>query len=371
MAEAAEPRAGQDVGLPAGVRQRQTWRPPGLRMMEALVARMTGRTEPLLERVARLSAWHGQLARGAQPTPVWSRLALEPPAGDTADAPRTPAPSAATLGAQQWALSSPPTAPAGRSQSPAGRSQSPEGAAPAYKAISGTVQRAPERVGSKVTQRPVFQLVPRSPSVWLATLRALPRTTEPPAFPPRGDALVVLGGAGSSPGPRLVLSTATDPRREVRGGFPVGPPERPATGGQRMPVGAASTLSPWDDSIESVMTKAVMNVGPAPFGSTSPPSILGPPSDAIERLIERTMVPVPLPGLKLRLVAPEELTVAGERRVPAEDSRPPAVDGTGPTPARSEQPPELDINAVADRVYQTLERRQQLERERRGLYGCR
>lgn len=138
-----------------------------------------------------------------------------------------------------------------------------------------------------------------------------------------------------------------------------------------MPVGAASTLSPWDDSIESVMTKAVMNVGPAPFGSTSPPSILGPPSGAIERLIERTMVPVPLPGLKLRLVAPEELTVAGERRVPAEDSRPPALDGTGPTPAGSAPPPELDINAVADRVYQTLERRQQLERERRGLYGCR
>ena len=36
--------------------------------------------------------------------------------------------------------------------------------------------------------------------------------------------------------------------------------------------------------------------------------------------------------------------------------------------AASAPPPPLDINAVADRVYQTLQRRQQLERERRGLY---
>jgi hypothetical protein len=31
-------------------------------------------------------------------------------------------------------------------------------------------------------------------------------------------------------------------------------------------------------------------------------------------------------------------------------------------------PPPLDINAVAEKVYQTLQRRLQFERERRGLY---
>ena len=36
-----------------------------------------------------------------------------------------------------------------------------------------------------------------------------------------------------------------------------------------------------------------------------------------------------------------------------------------PVPAA---PPPLDINAVADKVYHALQRRFQLERERRGLY---
>jgi hypothetical protein len=38
-----------------------------------------------------------------------------------------------------------------------------------------------------------------------------------------------------------------------------------------------------------------------------------------------------------------------------------------PVPA-SPPVPQLDINAIADKVSQTLQRRQQFERERRGLY---
>ena len=77
---------------------------------------------------------------------------------------------------------------------------------------------------------------------------------------------------------------------------------------------------------------------------------------------------VALPGVQIRLLTPDEWApatqppgnhVADSGRSPIERKPQP------PVPAA---PPPLDINAVADKVYHALERRFQLERERRGLY---
>jgi hypothetical protein len=86
----------------------------------------------------------------------------------------------------------------------------------------------------------------------------------------------------------------------------------------------------------------------------------------VEQLIDRTVLPAPLPGLEIRLVPPDR-PVNGEAHAPAITPQPPTAPEEGP-PAAPASPPALNIDAIADRVYQTLQRRQQFERERRGLY---
>jgi hypothetical protein len=113
---------------------------------------------------------------------------------------------------------------------------------------------------------------------------------------------------------------------------------------------------------------------PQPSALVFPPAALPPilssgATDArgvVEQLIERTLLPAPLPGLEVRLVPPEQ-RVTSEARAPADAPYPPPSPEEH-RPEATASPPALNIDALADRVYQTLRRRQQLERERRGLY---
>jgi len=77
-------------------------------------------------------------------------------------------------------------------------------------------------------------------------------------------------------------------------------------------------------------------------------------------------MPASLPGLEVRLLPPR-------RR--SGDETGTSVDSPNPSPPREEEPKEvparapfLDLDALADKISQTLQRRQQFERERRGLY---
>jgi hypothetical protein len=106
--------------------------------------------------------------------------------------------------------------------------------------------------------------------------------------------------------------------------------------------------------------------------SSLTPSQLSEPQGAIERLIERTVMPALLPGLELRMIDPEEHSSRADWEAKA-DSRQQRnentqADGQTVAPVPSPPAPPLNINEVADKVYQTLMRRQQLERERKGLY---
>lgn len=91
---------------------------------------------------------------------------------------------------------------------------------------------------------------------------------------------------------------------------------------------------------------------------------------AIAKLIEHTARPVTLPGLELRLVSPQKQP-SGTRR-PAEvaqaERQTTATAPLQPAAPAAPSPPALDINAISEKVYHRLLRRQQLERERRGLY---
>jgi hypothetical protein len=158
------------------------------------------------------------------------------------------------------------------------------------------------------------------------------------------------------------LSVSPVPRREITGVFP--PHESPWIGTaiaapkgeeERKRVAAAALDTPgWEAARQSIATAVRPNSGAAASPTTGSQTAIG-------KLLEQTRKPVPMPGLEIRLVRPHEHE-AGEPRRKAEE-RERVAPAPLPPPA-----PQLDINAVADRVYQTLVRRQQFERERKGLY---
>ena len=95
-----------------------------------------------------------------------------------------------------------------------------------------------------------------------------------------------------------------------------------------------------------------------------PPRAAPEPQGAVEKLIESTVLPEPSPGLEMRLASPRKTGLESETVFP-ERSR--ADDSILP-PSAPDSTAQIDINEVTDRVYLTLQRRQQLERERKGLY---
>jgi hypothetical protein len=86
---------------------------------------------------------------------------------------------------------------------------------------------------------------------------------------------------------------------------------------------------------------------------------------AITQLIEQTIRPAPLPGLEVRLLnaAPR----AGNDQHAIRDSK---ESSASVPPRRQAAPPSppLNIDAIADKVYHVLQRRQRFERERKGRF---
>jgi hypothetical protein len=154
--------------------------------------------------------------------------------------------------------------------------------------------------------------------------------------------------------PRLVSGVGSVQRPEARDGFSGGITSE----GRR----AADTSSEDLAGVSLRDASAVRNVGAletASLGSSRQAEIPEPSPS----------LPMALPEVQIRLVRTDQPTpatqpkghdVAEDKRSTTEISKPPA-----PLPA---PPPPLDINAVADKVYQALQRRRQFERERRGLY---
>jgi hypothetical protein len=359
------------VALPLGVWRRQAWRPPALDGLEHLTASLAARTEPFLERSSRLLAWQQRLSGRLSPWSGWPPLALpldgqpEPsPYGAEPEPPR-----------ERPRVSSerPLAGEARRSEPGTPRREGPS--APAARPVvarAGRARPAPRPAPFGAGPGPRLALL-RAP-IGLAAART-GRLLDGP-FAPSPPA---AGGEGGRPagGPwplapldRLALR-APGVRQEIRGGFPhqeraraasaavrAEPPVLPASGALR---GATVAVEPTPPPVEPTGLAS-----PATAALTSRPA--SPPLDsalAIERLIERTVLPAPLPGLELRLVPPDDQP-PGEPGSEAPAARPEQRAQTAkPTAAAG---PPLDLEALAERVYRTLERRQLRERERRGLY---
>jgi hypothetical protein len=154
--------------------------------------------------------------------------------------------------------------------------------------------------------------------------------------------------------PRLVSSVSSLRRQEVRGGFPVSVKAE----------ARADADTPSDDLLGVPVreTSAFRNDG----ATESRSLVSSRPAEVAE---PAAIPPMALPGVQIRLLKPDEsasTTPSSGDRV-AEGGRP-AIDISKPKTPVPAAPPPLDINAVVDKVYQKLQRRFQLERERRGLY---
>ncbi len=84
----------------------------------------------------------------------------------------------------------------------------------------------------------------------------------------------------------------------------------------------------------------------------------------VEKLIEHTILPGQLPGIEMRILHEKN----SPKHIENEPESKRSTDEISIRTRTQENAPSIDINAVADKVYLTLLRRQQLERERRGLY---
>ena len=162
---------------------------------------------------------------------------------------------------------------------------------------------------------------------------------------------------------RLVTAVSGQPRREVAGGFPrvesavAGAPiARPA-----WPAGPRPIASPETSTSGRNLEQPIVTVTQA---QTADVNSVPATQTAIERLIERTRQPVPVPGLEIRVMQPSEREAREQHRRKDARERDVVKTTTAPPPPA----PQLDINAVADKVYQTLVRRQRFERERKGIY---
>jgi hypothetical protein len=154
--------------------------------------------------------------------------------------------------------------------------------------------------------------------------------------------------------PRLVSSVSSLRRQEVRGGFPV-----------RVKAEARDDADTPSDDLLGVSvreTSAFRNDGAMESRSL----VSSRPAEVPELAAIR---PIASPGVQIRLLRPDESasTTPPSGKNVAEGGRS-AIEISKPKAPATGAPPPLDINAVADKVYQTLQRRFQLERERRGLY---
>jgi len=112
--------------------------------------------------------------------------------------------------------------------------------------------------------------------------------------------------------------------------------------------------------------RSLSETSPGPVLHAAPAALPGETGSAIERLIDGTVMPASLPGLEVRLLPPAERS--GDDTSTSVDS--PDLPPVGEETQREAavRAPFLDIDALADRIFLTLQRREQFERERRGLY---
>ncbi len=409
----------------AGVRNRQSWRPPAARAADALLTGIVNHFEPFARNAARLLAWHNQFTRRVRPWPGWSqsfefREDELPAVGQTKTA------AVRMIGADAADSTN-------KSSVAASTNKTPPPIVQRFAAVMHTLPSARQRRVHALAPRPkpvitirramrITEAAPgnRAGSEKLSDRRtSVARSLWQPFFSAKtteaGD-LSNLQSRAMAPvaqkhiawlpsllanlapiEPRLTRTVSSSPRHEVPGGFPTIKPSLPAMQetGRKTQDMTESLLWQRAETFLAQPTALVQHTQ-THEDSSSPPFRREVPAqdsplereEAIEKLIQNTLLPVPLPGLELRLLPPGKQPPSIGPSSNADRGEQPEIGsrhetgsqhetgsrhetGTSPSPRlppASPPAPALNINEVADKVYQTLMRRQQLERERKGLY---
>ncbi|MCP3956375.1 MAG: hypothetical protein GY719_00835 [bacterium] len=321
MSSETESQAG--AAFLAGVQRRQAWAPAALRLTTSLVAGIRHRAESLGVGAGRLARWHEEPTPPHRRVDAWSPLELPAPVVEPRQVAGHQPPDGVRAGRRTApATASAPGAPAA-DPSPAPLRRARARLRPVFAAEETTT---PEPARAQAGERPVWQ------PLELTRIR--------------------------TPEPHLVPTVSSEPRREVR--QPLIEPRQARPGEAAAPISRRLPALPEEPRLPRAAEKeAPAATPPAMAPVRREPAASPPPAtpDAIAELIEKTVSPVSLPGIELRPVTPAaetEAAPAPAKREPRAPTAPPA--------------PPLDINAVSDKVYEMLQRRQRLERERRGSF---
>jgi len=395
--------SGAALRLSEDVEARQVWRPQGVGQVETFLRSRVRRAGRIGQIAAQWEAWHRQFSGRLRPRSGWSSLGLEYAGGREAGSetapivravprvPPAPAEERPTLSEARFERGSPvPFVPPRPETSLPGREESVE-TRPAVRAA-----RQPSNASTPGIQRKSAPAVPARlsasfaapplarPAVGLSVLSAAPLQAE--------------GASESASFPlRLALSVAPSGRREQQGGFPspqlaqvrqgsipasalpIAPergsddgrarpslrppaerPEAPIPGRRASEVGARAANPPLFPSDSADMPR-LGRVASANAGETQ---------DIVDWLLGPDGMPRPLPGLEIRPITPQE-------RPTADAPGPSETADTAETAFQREshgreKTPHLDVRAVADKVVEQvtakMQRRERLERERKGLY---
>jgi hypothetical protein len=351
-----------------GVRQRQSWRPSAVNAAQSLVSRVVHRAGRLMHNSERLSARYEQFTRRLEPWPEWFPWSLESLPAARPQEGRPAQPPVATWTTDQRQLAS-----TGETESPVPQAAALTLPHPALRLA--ILRSAGPTAPATMVKTQVLHHAPDLPARvrdWSSFSSAEPRASASgSSFQSNGPSAASSGHDWERPllptqsmafQPRLTLNISLAPRQEVYGGFPVSPSSV---------AGLMETGWIGLDHTPPLSRRTVANEAPSPVPPPGPiPSLLPQSQGVIEQLLDRTLLPGQLPGLELRLLSLEGPASMAPGTPSTIDSGPPTADGATPPVSMPAALPEpsLDINAITDKVYQTLQRHQQLERERRGLY---
>ncbi len=385
----------------AGVHERLSWRPRAVIAAESMVSSAMRVVEPSMRNAARLSAWHNQFTQRVRPLYGWSPLTM---ASNDEGIPserqmETDTPAIGTWEEEENVHLGESTIQRSTISADSSAFGQQPRMAPYRPAMALAILR-PEYMGTGTTDR--GNSSPGDPRAALPLDRPLDIRNQDRALTrellsgERTPQIPIPTIGRPVPETRIITSVSRSPRHEVHGGFPrerepslpflseeeqaeMGPIAQWSANMSVTPIVNISqqTIAEVDGptirrQLPPLTPAEMEQVSPGPAASPTPvremanreqPAIHE-AQGVIEKLIERIVVPTPLPGFELRMVPPQEIPSQDGKseEQPEEISVPPVS-----APAQPEAH-QVDIDEVADKVYQTLIRRQQLERERKGLY---
>lgn len=361
---------------PAGLQDRLSWRPLGLRAAESAGSNIAGVISNALHTAARLSSWYTRFNLRARPWLGWLPLSLEYPAETggferLADA----YPSVTEASSDRHSLlgklgATPASFPVSAAPTPAEHFDENRLAAPGRE-FGGQLDSSQKR-----RDWPVNEDAFDSPSpIGLATLRDVrtvigAKILERHLLQPPQDPVIQRW----SPSPLSELSPSI---QEISSYRVVSHP----SSNQEIevaPSALGSSISDFgssgiQDSLSASRFEATEDFVPEPAqepgwsGSEEGAGVQG-RAGLIERLVDRQTIRLqPVPGLELRWVAPAEENRAVEAPARVAEDVQLVTRPKSQQPPAQPQAPQIDMNQLTDRVYESILRRQALERERKGL----